>query len=169
MTRGSHVAATWRWTRVLWEPTHPPTTHHPPGCFWEVPGVFGKFRVFWGRSPGVRKFPGCFGKFPGRLGKFRVFLGSPGCFWEVPGVLGKFPGRFGNSSRRDMADGLHKWYEPITDSHVADGRESKERNVCAPSMMTMTIEGSYKIDHHHHHHGSSPDLPRRPGGNGPLA
>ena len=66
---------------MLCEPTHPPTTHHLPGCFWEVPGVFGKFRVFLGSS-------GCFWEVP------RVCLESSGCFWEVPRVFWEVPARF---------------------------------------------------------------------------
>jgi hypothetical protein len=99
--------------RVFWEPTHPPTTHHPPtsslgvlassGCFWEVPRVFGKFwdvfRSFGVFSEVPRAFwdvPGRFGKFLRCIGKFQDVLDSyPGVslnsrtFWEVPGCFGK--------------------------------------------------------------------------------
>ena len=74
-------------SRVLWEPTHPPTTHHLPGCFWEVPRVFGSSRDVRGSS-------GCFWEVPGVFGKFRVFLGSSGCFWEVPRVCLESSGCF---------------------------------------------------------------------------
>jgi hypothetical protein len=62
--------------------THAPTTHHLPGCFWEVPRVFGSSTGVLGSSRDVRGRSGCFWEVP------RVFL-------EVPGVFGKFPGRLG--------------------------------------------------------------------------
>ena len=46
---------------------HPPTTHHLPGCFWEVPRVFGS-------SFGV-------------LESSRDVWRSSGCFKEVPNVF----------------------------------------------------------------------------------
>ena len=74
---------------------HPPTTHHLPGCFWEVPRVFGSSTGVLGNSRDVRGSSGCFWEVP------RVFL-------EVPGVFGKFPGRFGNSPRRHGCFALPK-------------------------------------------------------------
>ena len=51
------------------------------GCFWEVPGVFGKFRVCLGSSGCVREAP-------------RVCLESSGCFWGVSRVSWEVPVRF---------------------------------------------------------------------------
>ena len=71
---------------------HPPTTHHLPGCFWEVPRVFGGSTGVLGRSRTFRVFlgsSGCVWEVPGMFGKF------PRCVWEVPGVFGKCPGCFG--------------------------------------------------------------------------
>ena len=86
---------------MLCEPTHPPTTHHLPGCFWEVPRVFGGSTGVLGSSRDVRGRSGCFWEVPGVFGKFRVCLGSsgcvsevPGCFREVPRVFWEVPVRF---------------------------------------------------------------------------
>ena len=57
-----------------------------PGTFEDVPGVFGKFRVFLGSSGCVWEVPGVFRKFPGVLRKF------PGCCGKFPGRFRKFPG-----------------------------------------------------------------------------
>jgi hypothetical protein len=82
-------------------PTHPPPTHHLPGCFWEVPRVFGSSPGVLGSSRDVRGCYGCFGKFRVCLGSSgcvwevpRVCLESSGCFWEVPRVSWEVPVRF---------------------------------------------------------------------------
>ena len=68
--------------------THPPTTY--PGVFGKFPGCSEVPRVFWK----VRGSSGCFWEVPGIFGKFRVFLGSSpgvlgssGTFSEVPGCF----------------------------------------------------------------------------------
>ena len=66
--------------------THPPTTHHLPGCFWAVPRVFGSSTGVLGSSRDVRGCSGCVWEVPGVFGK------CPGCFGEVPVRFRKFPG-----------------------------------------------------------------------------
>ena len=64
---------------MVWEPTPthpPPTTHHLPGCFWEVPRVFGSSFGVLESSRDVWRSSGCFWEVPGVFGKFRMFLGS---------------------------------------------------------------------------------------------
>jgi hypothetical protein len=88
--------------------THPPTTY--PGVFGKFPGCSEVPRVFWK----VRGSSGCFWEVPGIFGKFRVFLGSSpgvlgssGTLSEVPRCFRKLPS-FGTKKTRFVIIRLQK-------------------------------------------------------------